>query len=257
MKCTCQMFQGYGGNATATYIAGGMLGHPAIDEACGYGTTINSYFNNEYVYKVLDEKHPANDGSGFTGVFTIYDDGIQCFEFLYGHCDPIATVGQILPKGGVIGTEANHGEVYVGQQRITLAMQKAGDHRGSHRHCQKRPLRKDKTLQPNTQYLSDRDGNFYYNGFYYAIPDYDNGYHGCTNWLLPVLNKDLCLGMTNYDVGILQRFLKKQGFLTANDTGYFGGMTLGAVIAFQKANGLTPAVGYVGSKTRAVINNLI
>ena len=256
MQTFCKIFQGFGGNATATYINSGLVAHPGTDNSCGYGTTIVAYYGNEYVYKVLDENHPAYDGSGFTGVFTIYDDGIQCFEFLYGHCDPIATVGQILPKGGVVGTEANHGEVYVGKRRITLEEQKAGSHEGSHRHDQKRLLRKDRTLQPNTQYLSDRDGNFYYNGYYYAVPDYNNGFHGCVNFLLPILNKNLYPGMTNYDVGILQRFLKRGGYLSSEDTNFFGTLTTKAVMDFQKANGLSPAP-VCGPGTRAIINNLI
>jgi hypothetical protein len=256
MHCTCTIFQGFGGNATATYKNGGMLGHSGIDESCGYGSVINSYFNNEYVYKVLTPEQPSNDGTGFTGVFTIVDDGVQCFEFLYGHCDPIATVGQILPKGGVVGTEANHGEVYAGQERITLAMQKAGDHRGSHRHCQKRLLRKDKNIQPNTHYLTDSNGRFYYNGYYYAIPDYSNGYNGCVNWLLPVLNKNLYPLTTSYDVGILQRFLIKGGYLQSTDTGFFGTLTTKALMAFQKANGISPAP-VCGPATRALINSLI
>lgn len=250
------MFQGFGGNATATYKNGGLLGHTGVDESCGYGSEIRSYYDNEYVYKVLDVNHPANDGSGFTGVFTIVDNGVECFEFLYGHCDPLVKVGQILPKGSLVGTEANHGEVYAGNERITLAMQKAGDRRGSHRHNQKRLLRKDKTIKGNTTYISALSGFFTLNDYYYAIPDHKNGYNGCVNWLLPVLNKTLYPFSSSYDVGILQRFLKKQGYLKSEDTCYFGTLTTKAVMDFQKANGLSPAP-VCGPATRAIINNLL
>lgn len=137
MKCACAIGQGFGGNATATYKEGGLLGHTGIDHSCGFGSEIKSCFDTEYVYKVLTKENPANDGSGFTGVFTIVDNGIETFEFLYGHCNPSVKVGQILTKGTVLGTEANNGEVYQGGVRITLAMQKAGDQRGTHRHDQK------------------------------------------------------------------------------------------------------------------------
>lgn len=183
MKCQCNIGQGFGGNATATYKAGGLLGHPAIDNSCGYGTLINSYWDQEYVYKVLTVENPANDGSGFTGVFTIVEQDGKVFEFLYGHCNPSVVVGSILTKGSVVGTEANNGEVYSGQERITLAMQKAGDHRGTHRHDQARELRKDKTIQGDTTYITGMNGSIYSkDGFYYAVPNHKNGYNGCYDW---------------------------------------------------------------------------
>lgn len=195
MKPQCAIGQVFGGNATATYKAGGVLGHTGIDNYCGYGTNVNAYWGNEYVYKVLTKENPSNDGSGFTGVFTLVDDERGCFEFLYGHCDPTATVGQILPKGGILGTEANNGEVYSGTgtkdadfTRITLAMQKAGDHRGSHRHDQMRTLLKEKTLRLPTldkppRYLFAPDGSLLKkDGFYFHVPDYYNGYNGCVDW---------------------------------------------------------------------------
>lgn len=256
IKNECSIGQGFGGNATETYKKGGLLGHTGIDSNCGYGSDIHSYFDTEYVYKVLDVENPANDGSGFTGVFTLVDNGFECFEFLYGHCTPSATVGQILTKGTVIGTEANHGEVYVGQERITLEMQKAGDKRGAHRHDQKRVLRKDKFLQPNTTYITDRNGNFYYNGYYYAIPYFKNGFNGCVNWLLPVFNRTLTIGMSGYDVNVLQNTLKKLGFFQGETTDFFGTKTMSAVMDFQKANNLT-AVGIVGPQTRQLLNNLL
>ena len=256
LKTECSIGQGFGGNATETYRNGGLLGHCGYDNNCGYGTPIHSYWKSEYVYKILDVEHPANDGSGFTGVFTIVDNGIECFEFLYGHCTPSATVGQILTIGTVIGTEANHGEVYVGQERITLEMQKAGDKRGSHRHDQKRVLRKDKVLRNNTQYLADRNGRLYYNGYYYAIPYYKNGYNGCVNWLLPIFNRTLTMGMSGYDVTCLQNILKNGGYFTGDTTDFFGPKTIASVMAFQKSNGLTP-VSVVGPQTRQLLNNLI
>ncbi len=56
------------------------------------------------------------------------------------------------------------------------------------------------------------------------------------------------------EVIILQNFLISKGYLaTDNATGKFGPATMEAVIKFQSANRL-PATGYVGEKTRTVIN---
>ena len=175
--------QRFADNATPTYVAGGLKGHTGVDIDAGYGSLIHSYWTQEYVYKVLDVDHPANDGSGFTGVFTLVEQDGEVFEFLYGHCNPLVKVGSILTKGSVLGTQANNGECYQNGVRITLAMQKAGDHRGTHRHDQARVLRKDASLQPNTQYLTDMSGYLNHDGFYYAIPLFQNGYNGCVNWL--------------------------------------------------------------------------
>ena len=72
--------------------------------------------------------------------------------------------------------------------------------------------------------------------------------------------KDLSSGMSGTDVVQLQQFLIAEGFdipaITAGHVafGYFGGETKAAVIAFQKANGITPSAGYVGAVTRALLN---
>lgn len=184
MQPQCSIGQGFGGNATATYKAGGLLGHSAIDNSCGHGSPINSYWDNEYVYKVLTKENPANDGSGFTGIFTIVEQDGKCFEFLYGHCDPNPNLlGKTITKGTFIGREGNNGEVYSGGVRITFEMQKAGDTRGSHRHDQARLLRKDKINNGTDKYLSSLGGGFLYlNGYFYAIPNYKNGFNGCFDW---------------------------------------------------------------------------
>jgi murein DD-endopeptidase MepM/ murein hydrolase activator NlpD len=186
MKIECRLGQPFGGNAVATYVKGGLKGHTGVDNQCGYGTPIHAYWGNEYVYKVLTVQNPANDGSGFTGIFTIVDDERGCFEFLYGHCNPSVVVGQTLKQGEVIGTEGNNGEVYDGANgntRVTLEMQKAGDHRGAHRHDQARELKKETVWDKNHKYLTDIHGTFFKDGFYYSIPNYENGYNGCYNWL--------------------------------------------------------------------------
>ena len=66
---------------------------------------------------------------------------------------------------------------------------------------------------------------------------------------------DLHLGESGQDVTELQKFLIAEGFpISAGVTGYFGAQTKAAVEALQKAHGITPAAGYVGALTRAVLN---
>jgi hypothetical protein len=258
MKVEYPLAQPFGMNYNGSYLASGLKGHTGIDEAGGYGCTYHSKFDQEYVYKILDADHPANDGSGFTGVFTIIDNGIECFEFLYGHGDPLVKAGQILHKGDPVMTEANHGEVYSGATRITLDMQKAGDKRGAHAHNQKRILRKDKVLVSNTRYITDNSGGYlFYNGFFYAIPYFDNGYNGCVDWMAPVFSRTLTLGMSGYDVICLQNFLKARNFFNGDSTGYYGKITMQAVSAFQKANNLSPILGIFGPKTKDLVNSIL
>lgn len=62
-------------------------------------------------------------------------------------------------------------------------------------------------------------------------------------------------GMTTPEVKKLQERLKDEGYYTYPQiTGYFGGVTETAVIAYQKAKGLKPADGIVGPVTREMLN---
>jgi len=76
------------------------------------------------------------------------------------------------------------------------------------------------------------------------------------------LTRNLDVGSTGADVKALQVFLNTHGFMVSssgpgssgNETMTFGQLTRAAVAAFQKAKGITPAVGFFGPKTRAAIN---
>lgn len=258
MKIEYPIAQKFGENFNNSYAQYGMKGHNGIDYDGGYGCVVHSVFDREYVYKILTVDAPANDGSGFTGVFTIVDNGIEVFEVLYGHGDPLVVVGQICHRGDAIMREANHGLVFSGGTQITLEMQKKGDKRGCHVHLQKRILRKDKVIKPSTQYLSDFHGNLLcIDGYYFAIPFYNNGFKGCVDFTLPLFQKDLMLGSKGYDVGMLQRFLIARGFMQGEVTEYFGQITIKAVAAFQKVNNILPLGGYFGFKTRALVNKIL
>lgn len=66
--------------------------------------------------------------------------------------------------------------------------------------------------------------------------------------------RDLTLGSEGDDVTRLQTILHTQGYLTVSPTGYFGNLTLQALIKYQKANNITPALGYFGPLTRTQLS---
>lgn len=70
---------------------------------------------------------------------------------------------------------------------------------------------------------------------------------------LKLLDRDI---NKNGEVTRLQNFLADKGYFKDSATGYFGLVTTKAVAEFQKANDIAPAIGYVGSLTRAKIKAL-
>ena len=81
---------------------------------------------------------------------------------------------------------------------------------------------------------------------------------------LQALTRGLSIGSKGDDVKILQQFLKDQGesiYPEGKVTGYFGQLTLKAVQKFQEEQEIAQkgvaGYGFVGPKTRAVINEMI
>ncbi|MEK7567834.1 MAG: peptidoglycan-binding domain-containing protein [Patescibacteria group bacterium] len=79
------------------------------------------------------------------------------------------------------------------------------------------------------------------------------------------LTKDLQMGMTDSEVRTLQMILNKSADTMVSSSGagapgsettYFGAKTKAAVMKFQAKNGISPVAGYVGPKTRAVLNTM-
>ncbi len=74
-----------------------------------------------------------------------------------------------------------------------------------------------------------------------------------------VFTSNMTVGSKGVAVTALQQVLVNQGYLvmpTGVPMGYFGALTRAAVIKFQLAKGIAPAVGYVGSITRGVLNGM-
>ena len=69
--------------------------------------------------------------------------------------------------------------------------------------------------------------------------------------------RDLTVGSSGADVTSLQQLLITKGYLKVSaPTGYFGALTQKALAAWQAANGISPAAGYFGPKTRAFVNSM-
>ena len=68
--------------------------------------------------------------------------------------------------------------------------------------------------------------------------------------------RDLTVGAKGNDVSCLQTYLTGTGHFTFSGgaTGYFGSVTKTAVAAWQAANGVSPAAGYFGARSRAKYN---
>lgn len=249
---TCYVGQGFGKNYNPSYHDGGLLGHTGVDVNCGWGTPIKS-LTDGLVYSTYPVEYPASDG--YTAVFVITETALETFEMSYGHVSEIdCVIGQKVQKGDAIAKEGNKGTVYSGNTLITLAQQAAGVRDGHHRHYQKRPVVKIKQMSGRMLYTAqgvyrDEQGN------YYQVFDYNNGFNGCTDWSVPLFNRNLAFGMSGYDVYLLQKACVKEGCATFNPTGFFGVLTVAAVVRLQQKNNISPTLGYCGPITREYLNN--
>ena len=256
----CYVAQGFGGNATSVYRSQGLFGHPGHDVHCGYGSPIKPLCAGR-VYSMHHPDTPASDG--YTAVYMICETDAEVFELAVGHVSEIlCKIGDTVTPETIIAEEGNKGIVYQAGIRITLDMQKAGDKRGSHRHWQKRPVRKVRTTKPGNQYLQTSKGIYRDDdGYYYEVCQWWNGYNGCTDFTKPIWSRDLSsawgFGSRGYDVECLQNVLIKTGCangLFSEPTGYFGSLTKQALRRYQIQHKIAPSEGYFGPKTRAHFN---
>ncbi|MDD4989364.1 MAG: fibronectin type III domain-containing protein [Candidatus Pacebacteria bacterium] len=96
------------------------------------------------------------------------------------------------------------------------------------------------------------------------VEKYQNNSQNVTNITPPSFVRDLMLGLSGDDVKRLQIFLNGHGYPLAttgpgspqNETNFFGALTRAALAKFQKANGIIPAAGYFGPKTKAFVASM-
>lgn len=252
MKCECGITQLFGGNANPLYHGQGLKGHPAFDEQCGYGTTIHSYYPG-YVHSVL---YPNTETYDYSCVYQIVETEFEVFEYGQGHVSKVLVAPDSTTVAGQpIAEEGNFGAVYFNGIEVSVAERKAGSHAGTHRHVQKRAVKKVTKTTPGKQYLSSPQyGNpFRKDGYYFEYFDQDNGYNACVDPLAPLFARDLTYGATGWDVWCLQLWLVKRKFGAFDPTGFYGDKTTAAVIALQNYHSIGPAQGYFGPKTRAAL----
>ena len=84
-----------------------------------------------------------------------------------------------------------------------------------------------------------------------------------TSTAVKIFKTNLTVGSLGSEVKALQEYLNAHGYTVAtsgagspgNETTKFGNLTRAALIKYQKAKGITPAVGYFGPVSRAAINS--
>lgn len=173
--------QPFGGNANTYYKTNKLMGHPGDDLVSTYKDSIMSTSSlGERVYKILNRNNP--DIGKFRAVCTLVEDGDKVYELQYGHViDIFVKEGDWLRAGAVIATEGNTGEVWSNGIPVTVEERKNGSKAGTHLHFQVRECTKVTTTYTDKQYLIDANGALYKDaqGFYYLIPNFDNGFNGC------------------------------------------------------------------------------
>lgn len=256
---TCYEGQGFSENANPYYHGHDLLGHPGVDINCGYSSVIHSPVSG-IVSSTFETERPA--AGGYTMIAIIVETELEIGEFQIGHVSEIdVKIGDRVTVGQPIGKEGNHGIVYSGNRQITVAEQNAGVHDGHHRHYQWRVVAKKNDKMTGVSCLAQCKTfpNHVENGLYrdaqgllYEMYDHDNGFAGCTDWSLPLFNRNLYVGSNGYDVFLLQKALVKFG-ATFTPNSWFGPQTLYWLMKFQLAYGLSPAP-VCGPGTRAILN---
>ncbi len=252
--------QGFGGNVVSLYSSQGLKGHTGIDFGADWGAPIKCA-TDAYCYSVMNRDNP--NLMAYRAVYTLVDDGDVTYEVSYGHCSTIfAKPNTFVKRGDILANIGNTGDVFSGGYAVTVEEKNAGSHSGQHLHFQVRKMRKvaiDDATDPTAHYAMDGSGILSLNGFYYQVPNYDDGYNGCVD-PMPFFqgvtpqpfkfNRNLWLGTNNSDILELQ---KRLGVDYSSGPGTFGPRTFNAVVQYQKAHGIVPT-GFVGPITRASLN---
>lgn len=185
--------QRFGENANPLYKGDGLKGHTAYDWGVPYGTKIPNCTPDAYCYSIMHQNDPVL--MDYRAAFFIVETQTGVYEVSYGHMSTIlALPGQTYQPGDTIGLVGNTGPVYQGDHEVTEAEKDAGSHAGAHLHGpQIRPVKKVKITDNKHQYLSTEKGIYQDNdGFYYLVPNYNNGYNGCVS-LAPFSTETLAI----------------------------------------------------------------
>ena len=177
--------QGFGANAVPIYSGQGLRGHTGIDFGANWGDPIHCAVDS-YCYSVMNRDNP--NLMAYRAVFTLVDDGDVTYEVSYGHCSTIYAVpGKTYKVGDVLANVGNTGDVFAGINptgEVTEADKLAGSHAGAHLHFQVRLLKKvaiKDATDPTVHYILDGNGIYSKDGYYYSVPNYNDGWNGCVD----------------------------------------------------------------------------
>jgi len=172
--------QGFGANAVPIYSGQGLRGHSGLDFGSNWGDPIKCAVDS-YCYSVMNRNNPKL--MAYRAVFTLVDDGDVTYEVSYGHCSTIFAVpGKTYKAGDILALVGNTGDVFAGATYVTEADKQSGNHAGAHLHFQVRIVKKvpiSEATDPTTQYIMDGNGIYSKDGYYYSVPDFNNGENGC------------------------------------------------------------------------------
>ncbi len=142
LKNKGRITQGFMQNLNPSYAAAGLAGHTGVDSVKGYGQPIIAD-NDGVVYKIIYHQQSPSNWQAVYMLVPYPELGPDCFmEILSGHLSQVnVQIGQRIKAGDVIGLEGNFGTIYSNGVAITALQENSGDHRGSHEHCQFRPVR--------------------------------------------------------------------------------------------------------------------
>jgi len=210
----------------------GLPGHNALDMTFsgkpknGYGERILAAHDGIVEKMIFDVPHSTKGN----GVYLLSKD--KTFSTIYWHLsDFTCSMGEEIKAGQTIGKAGNSGFV-------NPAPTKENPWAGVHLHFG--ILRHD---IPNNLY----------GGFVDPLP-----YLFTIGDKLPMsFSRDLSFGMEGDDVSWLQSILALEGYAPDyQPIGFFGEKTLRDAKLFQSYYNIIPSMGYIGSKTRAIINTM-
>lgn len=238
--------QPFNANANPLYAGQGLKGHTSMDWDTACGTPLPNCAEG-YCYSLMNKDNP--DLSKYRAVFMLVESDKGVFEVSYGHLDDIYAVpGRYYRVGEILGTTGNTGDVYSWGVKVTKYRPGCP---GGHLHGpQVRPVKKVAKRAKNKRYLTTSDGVFQKDGFFFEVLNYDNGYNGCVDPELYMVNTlateaikppaTLALNSRGEHVRKLQDILKTLGFFPKSQelTDFYGPITDKAYKDFVSSTGL-------------------
>lgn len=259
--------QGFGVNG-AYYRANGIniIGHNGIDFFAYHGMPVYAPMDGTAYYE-----EDADSGHGVVIVSDKpydYKNGQAFFKCILWHfCDPEKEPKYASPVYLALGKKINSGVgTPVKKGDLVGHADSTGLSSGDHLHFGLKPITSGKVTDVGDATdvgigeWENLEGSNGYLGAIDPTPYFDGTYVVNTTTPL-VFTRDLHIGLSGEDVRSLQKYLNSKGFLVAktgagspgNETASFGPLTQEALIAFQKANKISPTAGYFGPITRKFI----